>query len=61
MHQKVNLRQKLDLFDVYWQPKIVGRFNRQQSARRHSERTLAQPGGLGDRLGPLCSRLQAPV
>ena len=27
MHEKVNLRQKLDLFDVYWQPKIVGRFN----------------------------------
>jgi hypothetical protein len=27
MHEKVNLRQKLDLFDVHWQPKIVGRFN----------------------------------
>lgn len=27
MHEKLNLRQKLDLFDVHWQPKIVGRFN----------------------------------
>jgi mannose-6-phosphate isomerase-like protein (cupin superfamily) len=27
MHEKVNLRQKLDLFDAHWQPKIVGRFN----------------------------------
>jgi mannose-6-phosphate isomerase-like protein (cupin superfamily) len=27
MHEKVNLRQKLDLFDEHWQPKIVGRFN----------------------------------
>ena len=27
MHEKVNLRQKLDLFDVHWQPKIVARFN----------------------------------
>jgi mannose-6-phosphate isomerase-like protein (cupin superfamily) len=27
MLEKVNLRQKLDLFDAHWQPKIVGRFN----------------------------------
>jgi mannose-6-phosphate isomerase-like protein (cupin superfamily) len=27
IHEKVNLRQKLDLFDAHWQPKIVGRFN----------------------------------
>jgi mannose-6-phosphate isomerase-like protein (cupin superfamily) len=27
MHEKVNLRDKLDLFHTHWQPKIVGRFN----------------------------------
>jgi mannose-6-phosphate isomerase-like protein (cupin superfamily) len=27
MHEKVNLRQKLDLFDTHWRPKIVGSFN----------------------------------
>jgi len=27
MHEKVNLRQKLDLFDTHRRPKIVGRFN----------------------------------
>ena len=27
MHDKVNLVEKLSLFDEHWQPKIVGRYN----------------------------------
>jgi hypothetical protein len=48
MHEKVNLRQKLDLFDAHWQPKIVGRFN---------DNDLSSSASLGKRASGACDAL----